>query len=200
MPAKLSTHVLDLTRGAPAAGMEIELWSLAESPQQIKVVITNADGRTDAPLLTGDELKAGDYQLVFKIKDYFAQRGVASTFFVYAAIFFRVEDPAASYHVPLLVTLIYGFGVALAAFAGVLAAPIAQVSPKMGSDLIITVFAVVVVGGMGSILGSIVTGLVLGIVEVLTKVIYPEASAIVIFLIMAVVLMIRPTGLFGRQP
>ena len=103
-------------------------------------------------------------------------------------------------NVPLLVTVIYGFGVALAAFAGVLAAPIAQVSPKMGSDLIITVFAVVVVGGMGSILGSIVTGLVLGIVEGLTKVFYPEASAIVIFLIMSVVLMIRPAGLFGRQP
>lgn len=103
-------------------------------------------------------------------------------------------------NVPLQVTLIYGFGVALAAFAGVLAAPIAQVSPKMGSDLIITVFAVVVVGGMGSILGSIITGLVLGIVEGLTKVIYPEASAIVIFLIMSVVLMVRPAGLFGRQP
>ena len=104
MPAKLSTHVLDLTRGAPAAGMEIELWSLTESPSQIKVVVTNADGRTDAPLLVGDQLKAGDYQLVFKIKDYFTQRGVSSTFFVYAAIFFRIEDASASYHVPLLVT------------------------------------------------------------------------------------------------
>ena len=104
MPAKLSTHVLDLTRGAPAVGMEIELWSLAETPTQLKVVTTNADGRTDAPLLTGDELKAGDYQLVFKIQDYFARQGVASTFFVYAAVFFRITDPAASYHVPLLVT------------------------------------------------------------------------------------------------
>jgi hydroxyisourate hydrolase len=104
MSAKLSTHVLDLTRGAPAAGMEIELWSLTESPSQIKVVVTNADGRTDAPLLTGDELQEGDYQLVFKIKDYFAQRGVTSTFFVYASIFFRIEDATASYHVPLLVT------------------------------------------------------------------------------------------------
>ena len=101
-------------------------------------------------------------------------------------------------NVPLMVTLTYGFGVALAAFAGVLAAPITQVSPKMGSDLIIIVFAVVVVGGMGSILGSIVTGLSLGVIEGLTKVVYPEASAVVIFLIMSVVLMLRPTGLFGR--
>src|SRR5438105_4016506 len=102
--AKLSTHVLDLTRGAPAAGMEIELWTLGEPPKQIKVVVTNADGRTDTPLLVGDELRPGDYQLVFKIKDYFAQQGVASTFFVYAAVFFRIEDATASYHVPLLVT------------------------------------------------------------------------------------------------
>lgn len=104
MPGKLSTHVLDLTRGAPAAGMDIELWSLGDPPTQLKVVTTNADGRTDAPLLAGNDLRAGDYQLVFKIKDYFAQRGVPTTFFVYAAVFFRVEDPTVSYHVPLLVT------------------------------------------------------------------------------------------------
>lgn len=104
MPGKLSTHVLDLTRGAPAAGMEIELWALREPPLQLKVVTTNADGRTDAPLLTGDDLRAGDYQLVFKIRDYFAKHGVQTTFFVYAAVFFRVEDPTASYHVPLLCT------------------------------------------------------------------------------------------------
>jgi 5-hydroxyisourate hydrolase len=105
MPAKLSTHVLDLTRGAPADGMEIELWRLdTAEPKQLKVVTTNGDGRTDAPLLTGDELTAGDYQLVFKIQAYFAQRGVEATFFVYAAVFFRIADPAASYHVPLLVT------------------------------------------------------------------------------------------------
>lgn len=104
MPAKLSTHVLDLTRGKPAAGMEIELWSLGEKPAQIKVVTTNADGRTDAPLLADDELLEGDYQLVFKIKDYFARQGVGAVFFVYAAIFFRIEDPTTSYHVPLLVT------------------------------------------------------------------------------------------------
>lgn len=105
MPAKLSTHVLDLTRGAPAAGMEIELWRLdSAQPSQMKVVVTNADGRTDAPLLAGDEMVTGDYQLVFKIKDYFATRGVSATFFVYAAVFFRIEDPTTSYHVPLLVT------------------------------------------------------------------------------------------------
>jgi len=104
MPAKLSTHVLDLTRGAPAVGMEIELWGMSETPRQLKVVTTNADGRTDTPLLQNDELKPGDYQLIFKIQDYFAQRGVLETFFVYAAIFFRIDNPNASYHVPLLVT------------------------------------------------------------------------------------------------
>jgi branched-chain amino acid transport system permease protein len=102
-------------------------------------------------------------------------------------------------NVPVLVTATYGVGVALAAFAGVLAAPVVQVNPLMGSNLIIVVFAVVVIGGMGSILGSIVTGLGLGIVEGLTKVIYPEASAVVIFVIMVVVLLLRPAGLFGKQ-
>jgi branched-chain amino acid transport system permease protein len=101
-------------------------------------------------------------------------------------------------NVPVMMTLTYGFGVALAAFAGVLAAPIYQVNPLMGSDLIIVVFAIVVIGGMGSILGSIVTGLGLGIVEGLTKVFYAEASSTVIFVIMAIVLLIRPAGLFGR--
>ncbi len=102
-------------------------------------------------------------------------------------------------NVPVLVTATYGAGVALAAFAGVLAAPIVQVNPVMGSNLIIVVFAVVVIGGMGSILGSIVTGLGLGLVEGLTKVVYPEASAVVIFVIMIVVLLVRPAGLFGKQ-
>ena len=101
-------------------------------------------------------------------------------------------------NVPLLVTLTYGFGVALAAFAGVLAAPIFQVSPDMGSKLIIVVFAVVVIGGMGSLLGAIVTGLGLGLVEGLTKVYFPEFSATIIFLIMVIVLLLRPAGLFGR--
>ncbi|HWW07166.1 branched-chain amino acid ABC transporter permease [Collimonas sp.] len=102
-------------------------------------------------------------------------------------------------NVPLMVTLTYGFGVALAAFAGVLAAPVIQVSPLMGSNLIIVVFAVVVIGGMGSIMGSIVTGLALGVIEGLTRVFYPEASATVVFIVMAIVLMIRPAGLFGKE-
>src|SRR6266852_1389077 len=101
-------------------------------------------------------------------------------------------------NVPRMVTLTYGFGVGLAALAGVMAAPIYQVSPLMGSNIIIVVFAVVVIGGMGSILGAILTGFGLGVVEGLTKVFYPEASNTVIFVIMAIVLMIRPAGLFGR--
>ena len=102
-------------------------------------------------------------------------------------------------NVPRMIMLTYGFGVALAAFAGVMAAPIYQVNPLMGADMIIVVFAVVVIGGMGSIMGSIVTGFGLGVVEGLTKVFYPEASNTVIFIIMAVVLLIKPAGLFGTQ-
>jgi branched-chain amino acid transport system permease protein len=102
-------------------------------------------------------------------------------------------------NVPRMITLTYGFGVALAGFGGVMAAPIYQVSPQMGEHLIIVVFAVVVIGGMGSILGSIVTGFGLGLVEGLTKVFYPEASNTVIFVIMAIVLLIKPAGLFGTQ-
>jgi len=101
-------------------------------------------------------------------------------------------------NVPRMITLTYGFGVGLAALAGVMAAPIYNVSPQMGSDLIIVVFAVVVIGGMGSIMGAIVTGFGLGIIEGLTKVFFPEASNTVIFVIMAIVLLIRPAGLFGR--
>lgn len=102
-------------------------------------------------------------------------------------------------NVPMLITFTYGFGVALAAFAGVLAAPVFQVNPLMGSNLIIVVFAVVVIGGMGSILGSIFTGLGLGLIERLTKVVYPEASSVVVFVIMVLVLMVRPNGLFGKS-
>ena len=101
-------------------------------------------------------------------------------------------------NVPRMITLTYGFGVALAALAGVMAAPIYNVSPQMGANLIIVVFAVVVIGGMGSIMGAIVTGFGLGIIEGLTKVFFPEASNTVIFVIMAIVLLIRPAGLFGR--
>ena len=102
-------------------------------------------------------------------------------------------------NVPVMVMLTYGFGAGLAALAGVLAAPVIQVTPLMGSHMIIVVFAVVVIGGMGSILGSVVTGLALGVIEGLTKVFYPEASNIVVFVIMAIVLIVRPAGLFGKE-
>ena len=102
-------------------------------------------------------------------------------------------------NVPLMVTLTYAFGVGLAGLAGVMAAPIYQVSPLMGSNIIIVVFAVVVIGGMGSILGSIITGIALGLIEGLTKVFYAEISSTVVFIIMAIVLMVRPAGLFGRE-
>jgi branched-chain amino acid transport system permease protein len=106
---------------------------------------------------------------------------------------------ACGINVPLMVTLTYAFGVGLAGLAGVMAAPIYQVSPLMGSNIIIVVFAVVVIGGMGSILGAIVTGLALGLIEGLTKVFFAEASSTVVFVIMAIVLLIRPAGLFGRE-
>ena len=102
-------------------------------------------------------------------------------------------------NVPVMVTLTYAFGVGLAAFAGVLAAPVYQITPLMGQNLIIIVFAVVVIGGMGSIMGSILTGLGLGVIEGLTKVFYPEASSTVVFVIMVIVLLIRPAGLFGKE-
>ena len=101
-------------------------------------------------------------------------------------------------NVPLLITFTYGYGVALAAFAGVLAAPMYQVNPQMGSNLIIVVFAVVVIGGMGSIMGAILTGYGLGLIEGLTRVFYPEGSAVVVFVIMVIVLLVRPAGLFGK--
>jgi len=112
------------------------------------------------------------------------------------------ENPALTQafgiNVPVMVMLTYGFGVALASFAGVLAAPVLQVSPMMGSQLIIVVFAVVVIGGMGSIFGAIITGLSLGVIEGLAKLFYPEVSATIVFIIMAIVLLFRPAGLFGR--
>jgi len=102
-------------------------------------------------------------------------------------------------NVPLITTLTFGFGVALAGFAGVLAAPVYSVSPEMGSNILIVVFAIVVIGGMGSIGGAIITGLLMGIVEGLTKFFYPEASTTVIFLFMVIVLLIKPAGLFGKE-
>lgn len=110
-----------------------------------------------------------------------------------------VMTSAFGINVPLIVTATYGFGVALAAFAGVLAAPIYSVNPNMGADLIIVVFAVVVIGGMGSISGAVLTGLALGLIEGMTKVVYPPASQIVVFVVMILVLMVRPAGLFGRE-
>jgi branched-chain amino acid transport system permease protein len=98
-----------------------------------------------------------------------------------------------------MVSLTYGFGTALAGLAGVLAAPVIQISPLMGSNLIIVVFAVVVIGGMGSIMGSILTGLALGVIEGMTRVFYPEASAVVVFFVMVIVLLLRPAGLFGKE-
>jgi branched-chain amino acid transport system permease protein len=113
------------------------------------------------------------------------------------------ENPAIArtfgINVSMLVTVTYGLGVALAGFAGVLAAPVFQVSPSMGHSLIIVVFAVVVIGGMGSILGSILTGLLLGLVEGITRAYWAEASAVVIFVVMILVLMVRPAGLFGKE-
>jgi branched-chain amino acid transport system permease protein len=102
-------------------------------------------------------------------------------------------------NVPMMVMLTYGFGVALAGLAGVLAAPVINVTPLMGSNLIIVVFAVVVIGGMGSILGSILTGLGLGVIEGLTRVFYPEGSEVVVFVVMVIVLLLRPAGLFGKE-
>ena len=102
--AKLSTHVLDLTTGKPAAGLRIELWSQASPPVLLKNVVTNADGRTDGPLLAGDEMKAGSYELVFLVKDYFGARGVECTFLDRVPIRFHLADAQGSYHVPLLVT------------------------------------------------------------------------------------------------
>lgn len=103
MPGKLSTHVLDLTRGAPAAGMTIELWRLGPSPERLKTVVTNADGRTDQPLLGSAEMQPGAYELIFHVRDYFAARGVGSPFLDRVPIRFEISAEAA-YHVPLLVT------------------------------------------------------------------------------------------------
>ena len=158
----------------------------------------------------------GAYNLGFMfLPKYRAWVILASLLVCFATWFFIEKTPLGAYlraatenprltqafgiNVPLMVMLTYGFGVALAGFAGVLAAPAMQVSPLMGSNLIIVVFAVVVIGGMGSILGSIVTGLGLGVIEGLTKVFYPEASSTVVFIIMAIVLLVRPAGLFGRE-
>ena len=181
----------------------------------IEGVARNQLGSAGLPYVVPDALRGGQNLGFMFLPNYRAWVIVASlticlgTWFVIertrlgAYLRAATENPtlvrAFGINVPVMITLTYGFGVALAAFAGVMAAPIYNVSPQMGAELIIVVFAVVVIGGMGSILGAIVTGFGLGVVEGLTKVFFPEASNTVIFVIMAIVLLVRPAGLFGRR-
>jgi branched-chain amino acid transport system permease protein len=180
----------------------------------IEGVFRNYFGSSGLPYQMPDALRGGQNLGFMFLPNYRAWVIVASlavclgTWFVIertrlgAYLRAATENPtlvrAFGINVPRMITLTYGFGVALAALAGVMAAPIYNVSPQMGSDLIIVVFAVVVIGGMGSIMGAVVTGFGLGVIEGLTKVFFPEASNTVIFVIMAIVLLIRPAGLFGR--
>ena len=162
------------------------------------------------------EQLAGATDLGFMILPNYRAWVVAASLFVCLSTWFVIEKTrlgaylragtenpklveAFGINVPLMVTLTYGFGVALAGFAGVLAAPVINVTPLMGSNLIIVVFAVVVIGGMGSILGAILTGLALGVIEGLTRVFYPEGSEVVVFVVMVIVLLLRPAGLFGKE-
>jgi len=181
----------------------------------IQGVFTNEYGSSGQPYRLPQEF-AGAFDLGFMFLPKYRAWVVAASLVVCLSTWYVIErtklgsylraateNPtvvkAFGVNVPRMITLTYGFGVGLAAFAGVMAAPIYQVSPQMGANLIIVVFAVVVIGGMGSIMGSILTGFALGIVEGLTKVFYPEASNTVIFVIMVVVLMLRPAGLFGKE-
>ncbi len=181
----------------------------------IEGVFRNEFGASGLPYVIPDSL-TGAQNLGFMVLPNYRAWVIALSLFVCLATWYVIErtklgaylraateNPtlvqAFGINVPRMITLTYGFGVGLAALAGVLAAPIYQVSPLMGSNLIIVVFAVVVIGGMGSIMGSIVTGFLLGLIEGLTKVFYPEASATVIFVILALVLLWRPQGLFGRR-
>src|SRR5262252_1675323 len=180
----------------------------------IQGVFTNYYGSSGLPYQITSELSGG-YNLGFMFLPKYRAWVIVASLVVCLATWYVIERTklgsylraatenaalvqAFGINVPRMVTLTYGFGVALAAFAGVMGAPIYQVNPLMGANLIIVVFAVVVIGGMGSILGSIITGFGLGIIEGLTKVFYPEASNTVIFIIMAIVLLIKPAGLFGR--
>ncbi len=181
----------------------------------IQGVFRNEFGASGLPYRIPEEL-AGGYNLGFMFLPKYRAWVIVASVVVCLATWYVIErtklgaylraateNPALvqsfGVNVPRMITLTYGFGVGLAALAGVMAAPIYQVNPLMGADLIIVVFAVVVIGGMGSIMGSIVTGFLLGIVEGLTKVFYPEASNTVIFVIMVIVLILRPAGLFGRE-
>jgi branched-chain amino acid transport system permease protein len=181
----------------------------------IQGIFRNEYGSAGQPYTMPEQLLGG-YNLGFMFLPHYRGWVIAASIVICLATWYVIErtklgsylraateNPqlvqAFGINVPRMITLTYGFGVALAALAGVMAAPIYQVSPQMGADLIIVVFAVVVIGGMGSIMGSIVTGFGLGLIEGLTKVFYPEASNTVIFIIMAIVLLIRPAGLFGTQ-
>jgi branched-chain amino acid transport system permease protein len=181
----------------------------------IQGVFTNFYGSSGLPYRIPDELTGG-INLGFMLLPKYRAWVIVASLAVCMATWYTIERTrlgaylraatenralvqAFGVNVPRMITLTYGFGVGLAAFAGVMAAPIYQVNPQMGANMIIVVFAVVVIGGMGSILGAIVTGFGLGIVEGLTKVFYPEASNTVIFVIMVIVLLIRPAGLFGKE-
>ena len=181
----------------------------------IQGLFRNEFGSSGQPYRIPPEL-AGGQNLGFMFLPNYRAWVIVASFFICLATWFVIErtklgaylraateNPqlvqAFGINVPRMITLTYGFGVGLAALAGVMAAPIYQVSPQMGADLIIVVFAVVVIGGMGSILGAILTGFGLGVMEGLTKVFYPEASNTVIFIIMAIVLLLKPAGLFGTQ-
>jgi branched-chain amino acid transport system permease protein len=178
-------------------------------------VFTNYYGSSGLPYRIPEEL-SGSFNLGFMFLPKYRAWVIVASLVVCVGTWFVIErtklgsylraateNPALvqafGINVPRMVTLTYGFGVGLAAFAGVMAAPIYQVNPQMGANLIIVVFAVVVIGGMGSIMGAIVTGFGLGVIEGLTKVFYPEASNTVIFVIMVIVLMLKPAGLFGKE-
>ena len=181
----------------------------------IQGVFTNYYGSSGQPYRLPDEF-AGAFNLGFMFLPKYRAWVIVASLIVCLGTWFVIErtklgsylraateNPALvqafGINVPRMITLTYGFGVGLAALAGVMAAPIYQVSPQMGANLIIVVFAVVVIGGMGSILGAILTGFGLGVVEGLTKVFYPEASNTVIFVIMVLVLLVKPAGLFGKE-
>jgi branched-chain amino acid transport system permease protein len=181
----------------------------------IQGMFTNFYGSSGLPYRIPEELNGG-LNLGFMLLPKYRAWVIGASLFVCLATWYVIERTklgsylraatenrslvqAFGVNVPRMITLTYGFGVGLAAFAGVMAAPIYQVNPQMGANLIIVVFAVVVIGGMGSILGAIVTGFGLGVIEGLTKVFYPEASNTVIFVIMVIVLLIKPAGLFGRE-
>src|SRR5215475_6313097 len=178
-------------------------------------VFTNYYGSSGMPYRIPDEL-SGSFNLGFMFLPKYRAWVIGASVVVCLGTWFVIErtklgaylragteNPALvqafGINVPRMITLTYGFGVALAAFAGVMAAPIYQVNPQMGANLIIVVFAVVVIGGMGSILGAVLTGFGLGVIEGLTKVFYPEASNTVIFVIMVIVLLVKPAGLFGKE-